>query len=248
MPSGFSLYSVRRSTTRRGKGAVAARAREGTSSARPIKIANVVVTLMKGSSWDHRLGRTLFRFDLLPRHLEGQEGALGSLLIPGPQGLELRERLLLPGRVAQGLLGAGELVVRDRVLRVERDRLAQVGERRLGLPTRDEHAAQGGLGLLEVGIVVDRGLEEPARLVEVPRPPVRLPELVGRAGARGVEGELLRELLQRLCPGGGAPPFLPRGLGPRQEGAADPEVDAGPPRLTCEHRTRHPQRRVVRPL
>src|SRR2546425_1003495 len=109
MPRGFSLYSERRPTTRRGSGA-AAQARKGACRPTPIRIANALVTRMESSSLvcsppprpvRPPLGRTLFRFELLLRHLKGQEGRLGRHCLLGPQGLEPRERFPLLGRVAQ---------------------------------------------------------------------------------------------------------------------------------------------------
>src|SRR5437867_1690074 len=220
MPSGFSLYSVRRPTTRRGSGAAA---RAGTEPTRgsPIRTAKAPLqtksskvflacmrrSLLSGfrsrplSNELSLLGRALFRFQLLLRHLERQNRGVRPLPL-GAKGSGFCERVLLAGRVAEGLVRARELVVRDVVLGVERDRLAEVGDRGLELPRGEKHAPQAELGLLEVGIVLDRGLEKLPRPFEVARPPTDLAQLVSGGRVRGVEGKLLLELLHCLRPEG----------------------------------------------
>src|SRR5262245_41344105 len=129
----------------------------------------------------------LLQLELLLRNLERRDGRLASLLLPGADGLVLRERFLLPGRVTEHTVGHRELVVGDVVLGVERDGFAQVDDRGLRLPRREQHPSEAELGLLEIGIVCYRFLEETLGLVEVPRLAVALPELVRGRGVRGVE-------------------------------------------------------------
>ena len=76
------------------------------------------------------------------------------------QALELRERLRLLGRVAESSIGHRQLVVGHLVGRARRDGVLKMGDGKLGLALGDQHARQADARVLEVGVVLQRQLEQ----------------------------------------------------------------------------------------
>jgi hypothetical protein len=131
----------------------------------------------------------------------------------GSQPLELGLRLLRLRALAESAVRLVDLEVRNVVLRVEGDRLLERSESELGLALRDEHAAKTDEALLELGIVLDGGREQLARLVELTGFARQL-ELVGRVGVRGSMASSCSNCAAGL------------GIGPENDGGRARQVDA----------------------